>query len=108
MVEGAIDRGTVDLGGCNLELKDMFVYTFETPAGVVDSEARTEKYSNIFNIVNFNDPVPDVAPKVWGFDRYGWDCHIPTPETVGEVSYQKSKAVMLKRYQQMGDIKAMM
>ncbi|MCM1186213.1 MAG: cellulose binding domain-containing protein [Lachnoclostridium sp.] len=105
LVAGAIDKGTVDLDGCNLELKDMFAYTFETPAGTVDSEARTEKYSNIFNIVNLNDPVPKVAPEDWGFDRYGKDRFIPAPEIDGEDSYKTSKAVMLKNYQQMGGYK---
>ncbi len=40
MVAGAIDNGDVDLEGCHLELKDLFAYTFETPAGVVDRDAR--------------------------------------------------------------------
>lgn len=105
MVAGAIDDGAVDLGGCNLELKDMFAYTFETPAGTVDPEAKNEKYSNIFNIVNLNDPVPKVAPYAWGFRRYGVDRRIAAPITDGEVPYQKSKAVMLRRYQTMGGYK---
>lgn len=105
MVAGAIDNGTVDLGGCNLELKDMFAYTFETPAGTVNPEAKNEKYSNIFNIVNLNDPVPKVAPYAWEFRRYGVDHRIAAPITDGEVPYQKSKAVMLKNYQTMGGYK---
>ncbi|MCM1113855.1 MAG: VWA domain-containing protein, partial [Muribaculum sp.] len=101
MVAGAIDSGAVDLAGCRLELKDLFAYTFETPAGVVDPDAKNARYSNIFNVINRNDPVPLVAPKEWHFTRYGEDKVIPSPETDGEEVYEEKAAVMLKQYRQM-------
>ncbi len=102
MTAGAIDNGNIDLDDCNLELKDVFAYTFETPAGVVEAGARDSKYNNIFNIININDPVPMVAPSDWGFMRYGVDKHISTPEVDGKDAYRKNVTAMLKRYQEMG------
>lgn len=102
MTAGAIDDGNIDLDDCNLELKDVFAYTFETPAGVVEAGARDSKYNNIFNIININDPVPMVAPSDWGFMRYGVDKHISTPEVDGKDAYRKNVTAMLKRYQEMG------
>ncbi|MCM1092035.1 MAG: VWA domain-containing protein [Butyrivibrio sp.] len=101
MVAGALDKGEVELNGCTLELKDMFAYTFETPAGVVDPEAKNEKYKNIFNIINRNDLVPRVAPEGWDFTRYGNDRFLPSPEVDGEDIYKEKAAVMLEKYQEL-------
>lgn len=106
MVAGAIDQGVVNWGGCNLESKDMFAYTFETPAGVMDPEAKSEKYSNIFNIINSNDLVPLVAPKDWKFTRYGKDQNIPTSEVVGLDIYKENKTAMLSVYKGMEGYKS--
>ncbi len=106
MVAGAIDNGTVYLSGCNLEAKDLFAYTFETPAGVMDAEARSQKYSNIFNIINNNDSVPLVAPQEWKFTRYGKDQNIPTPELDTADIYKEKKNAMLWMYRKMGGYKS--
>ncbi|MDE7269070.1 MAG: cellulose binding domain-containing protein [Acetatifactor sp.] len=101
LTAGAIDDGKINLGSCNLELKDMFAYTFETPAGTVNPKARDKKYSNIFNIINLNDPVPRVAPNAWEFGRYGSDQYISTPEKDGVDVYKENLAAMLARYQEL-------
>ena len=50
----------------------VYAYGFATPAGVVaSSNPHSSAYSNIFNIIEYNDPVPLVAPSDWGCDRYG-------------------------------------
>lgn len=101
MVAGALDNRAGDLCGCKLELKDLFVYTFETPAGVVDPDAKNEKYNNIFNILNKNDPVPRVAPSDWDFKRYGVDQYISSPEVDGKLAYRINSSAMMKAYRQM-------
>lgn len=101
MVAGAIDNRACALGGCELELKDLFAYTFETPAGVIDSDAKNEKYYNIFNILNKNDPVPRVAPSDWDFKRYGADQYISSPEVDGKLAYRLKRSAMKKAYTQM-------
>lgn len=61
-----------------LKAKDLFAYTFETPAGVKSSHVpHAEKYHNIFNIINSTDFVPKVAPSIWGYSRFGIDCFLP-------------------------------
>lgn len=101
LVAGAIDDGNIDLGSCNLELKDMFAYTFETPAGAIESEANDAKYNNIYNIINRNDPVPKVAPAYWNFGRYGVDRFLTTAEADGLEVYNTRLAAMEKMYQQL-------
>ena len=34
LVAGAIDERRISFPGCNLNLSDLYAYTFETPAGV--------------------------------------------------------------------------
>ena len=47
---------------------DVYAYTFATPAGAVKSNnPHSKKYNNIFNIINFHDVVPLVAPSQTGW-----------------------------------------
>lgn len=105
MVAGAIDNNQVNLGNCTLELSDLFAYTFETPAGVVQADKKAAKYDNIFNIVNKHDPVPLVAPKYWSFGRYGKDRFLSTAEADGITTYTKNKNAMLSCYKEMSGYK---
>lgn len=100
MVAGAIDEAPSTFSDCELELKDLFAYTFETPAGVLKLNARQQKFSNIFNIINREDPVPFVAPKAWGFHRYGVDRYLPSYETDGS-SFMAKKSAMLEKYKRL-------
>ncbi len=65
--------------GVLFEQKDIYAYCFEPPMGVVDDyeTAHSEKFSNIHNLINFNDAVPLVAPSEWKFTRYGVDHYYP-------------------------------
>lgn len=100
MTAGAIDDGKVDLSGCNLELKDLFAYTFETPAGVT-SGRNDGKYNNINNVINRGDIVPMVAPRYWGFGRYGIDRVLPSAETDGVKAYSAKLEAMLQKYREL-------
>lgn len=87
LLDEAIEKGEKPLGdNVQLAKEDLYAYCFEPPMGapsLVDEEgkllARGERYSNIFNYVNFNDPVPLVAMKEVSFTRFGQDRYLPDP-----------------------------
>ena len=83
--------------------EDVYAYTFATPAGAVKSNnPHSEKYNNIFNIINFHDLVPLVAPSQfgWSFDRYGITKVLPFSESnKGAVKFQQK---MIKYLNGMG------
>lgn len=78
--------------------EDVYGYTFETPAGTTDSNHSADKYSGIFNIVNRNDVVPRVAPRQWGFYRYGQDLYLPTRTSTSTKIYNTYEKQMLGIY----------
>ena len=56
----------------DFDKKDIYAYGFATPAGAEkSSKPHSSDYSNVFSIIEYNDPVPLVAPEKWKFDRYG-------------------------------------
>ena len=59
--------------------EDIFAYTFATPR--TTKEPTAVGYENIYNIVGAMDVVPQMAPAVWGFGRYGTDLILPSAET---------------------------
>ena len=63
------------LGGVPIQRKNVYAYTFATPAGakIVGQDAD----DNIFNIVSPVDLVPRVAPAAWGYGRYGITLVLP-------------------------------
>lgn len=86
----AIDAGLLYFGanpvGTESVIKssDVYTYTFETPLVTCNkSDNDREVYNNIFNIINPVDPVTKVAPKDWGFLRYGVDYYLPSVEATG-------------------------
>lgn len=99
MVAGAIDEGKVSFPGCSFELKDMYAYTFEAPAGVWKKNTKRSIYNNIFNVINLSDPVPMVAPLEWSFSRYGIDRRLPNMET--HEDYEDSQLKMLECYERL-------
>ena len=66
----------------------VYAYTFATP--------RTTKepgnYTNIFNIVGKDDPVPMIPFADWGFQRYGVDCYIRSAESDGDYYSTQAQA----------------
>ncbi|WP_314065681.1 VWA domain-containing protein [uncultured Vagococcus sp.] len=99
MVAGRIDEGRVSFPNCNLKLDDVYTYTFEAPAGSVTSDnGKTSKFDNIYNVINWNDAVPRVAPSIWKFTRYGKDVRLPSGETQSEKVYHANKERMLTQH----------
>ena len=55
---------------------DLYAYTFATPR----TTRNPGHYSNIFNILQKNDIVPKIPLSDWGFERYGTDLFLVSPE----------------------------
>nr|MCR4562092.1 hypothetical protein [Bacilli bacterium] len=86
-----IDNNTLILSTqTDVTLDNVFVYCFEPPLGTVkDPEvAHSALYNNINNLLNYNDPVPLVAPIAWGFNRYGVDRYYP--DRLTDINFDKS------------------
>ena len=107
LLDQAIARGEKPLGEeVTLAKEDLYAYCFEPPMGApdaVDAEgkllARGADYSNIFNYVNFNDPVPMVAMKEVGFTRFGQDRYFPDP--MSYLDYGRYSSKLKEYYEQM-------
>ena len=67
------DRLLLDSGNFISE-NDLFVYTFEAPAGL-DAEI-AETYPNVFNLINTRDLVTRIPPIEYGLKRCGVDVDI--------------------------------
>ena len=86
LVGAQIDR---DPAAYHTRTEDLYVYTFECPAAAPIGEERV--YPSIHNFLHPHDLVPYLAPRVWGFCRYGND-EIPVPKMADEafpVLYEK-------------------
>lgn len=95
LTAGAIDSGA-NLGNVAISPSDLYAYCFETPAGTLLANTNQPVHNNIFNIINFSDPVTYVAPRQLGFTRYGIDKILPTAAT--DSSYSTKQKNMLKIY----------
>ena len=67
---------------------NVYAYTFATPR--VSKLGKQAGYKNIFNYLNLGDFVTEVAPKKWGYKRYGKDITMPKAK-------KKNMAKMFKR-----------
>ena len=66
----------------DFDKSSIYAYSFATPPGAVSSSTpHSADFSNIFNIIEFNDPVPLVPPGVWDFQRYGNTLILPYKES---------------------------
>lgn len=80
------------IDGVDFTKEQIYAYGFATPAGAIEDSDPTnlDKYGNIFNIINFHDIVPKVAPQEWGFWRYGRTLFLPFNENSDNaVNYEK-------------------
>ncbi len=86
----------------NWYVGDVFAYCFETPAGATrqtykdSNDWKDEEYNCIFNIVNQHDFVPMVAPRTWGFDRFGVTKYLPS--SLLDADYSTKMGVMSDKY----------
>ncbi len=70
--------------------EDVYAYGFATPAGAhISSDPNGGDYSNIFNVIEYNDVVPLVAPAKWNFTRYGTTFILPYREGNDPATFNK-------------------
>ena len=88
--------------------EDFYSYCFEAPQGVYfnDEESynkiRGNEYNNIFNLINYNDPVPKVTMTVMGFTRYGTDIYLSSRLT--DINYEQNIKKVVKEYRKLQNI----
>lgn len=75
------------LGGVSLSRKNIYAYTFATPAGAKNVLSNWD--SNIFNIVSPVDIVPKVAPSQWKYSRYGTTLLLPMENSADLINTYK-------------------
>lgn len=84
--------------------ENIYAYCFEPPRGLKDTvcnPTEAKQYTNIHNIVNPSDFVPNVAMANWGFIRYGVDeAVIPNLQT--DASYGSKATKMMEIYSKIG------
>ncbi len=100
MLAAQLDDGLVISEGVSTTPHDVYCYTFETPQGTVNPNAKAPIYRNIKNIMNPNDLVPLAGPSEWGFNRYGEDYYVPCRQK--DANYQTLADNMWKELSSMG------
>lgn len=74
--------------------KNIYAYTFATPN--VSKNGKKAGYENIFNYLGRGDFVTEVAPKKWGYKRYGKDITMTSKEeTAMKIRF---KTISAKKY----------
>jgi len=73
--------------------EDVYAYTFATPR----TTREPGNYSNIFNIMQKEDLVPKVPLADWGYERYGIDMYLVSPETDSDCEEIMQKAARLHK-----------
>ena len=90
--DGLINNLNIISQDVNYTKDDIYAYCFEPPAGKIatlngnEIKEKDENYSNIYSVMNLNDPVPFVAPVNFGFVRYGTDLFLP--DIITDLNYQ--------------------
>lgn len=74
---------------------NIYTYTFASPTTTRISDCHDNRYSNIFNIINPSDIVPDLPFSSWGFNRYGTTLMLPG---VHSHSFERSYSNMQAAY----------
>ena len=103
-INDAIFQGnTHSLLSANISQDDLYIYTFEAPPPTIESDAHSDKYRNIFNVVNPNDLVPllSISPDAEAtFVRYGIDKKLISSTTSNKFTEieEQVKAIYNKIY----------
>ncbi len=103
--DGLVNNENILSNNVKYDKNDIYAYSFEPPAGKIikssDNEIfeKGENYSNIYSIINLNDPVPFVAPRNYNFIRYGNDLFLP--DIITDLNYQKQIDLVSKKMKKM-------
>ena len=84
------------IDGVSFNKSSIYAYCFAVPNGAdaSDNTIHSDAYNNIFNIVEFNDPISLFAPLKWGFDRYGITYVLPSRESINADTYSEYVALL--------------
>lgn len=74
----------LDEGAFGFETARVFAYACAAPTCTRRDDAATERFANIYNVVNPEDFVPRLPLRGWGFRRFGHVLYLPSVAT----SYQ--------------------
>lgn len=67
----------------------IYAYTFAAPGATRTPQRQSATYSNIYNIVNDADIVPQLPLATWGYGRYGTTVTLPSVSTDDfDISYE--------------------
>ncbi len=83
--------------GATAPFGSVYAYTFAAPATTLASDARAERYGNIFNIANPSDLMPYLPLSAWGYERYGVDLELPS---VGQTGFDRLEDEMRSAYRE--------
>ena len=92
------DGASGDMGAIS-SAESVRAYTFAAPNCTTDPAARSERYDNIFNVLNPSDAVTMLLPEEWGYARHGRDVWLPAMTENAELtqamdtSYEASMGV---------------
>ncbi|WJE12593.1 VWA domain-containing protein [Lactococcus petauri] len=96
LTAGALNKGR-KLASGELKAEDMYAFCFEAPAGTLKGTGNREgRHDNIVNVINVNDVVTKVGPKVYPFEftRYGQDSSLPDKTLLPQEVYETAKSRM--------------
>ena len=66
----------------------VYAYTFAAPRAVWGDFYKDANYSNIFNIMNASDFIPQFVPTEWEYRHYGTDIYLPGSEFDSQFDYK--------------------
>ena len=87
------------IGNVSITKDDIYAYCFEAPRGVKFTnleEIKGNDFNNIFCIINYNDPVPDVAMADFYYGRYGKD--VVLTDSITDINFEENLKVIKTFY----------
>lgn len=76
----------------------VFAYTFASSTTTRRDDAHSEKFDNIFNVMNPEDYIPRLPPCWWDFKTFGQDLYLPSINT-NYVDYRAYRTEFLEQFQ---------
>ncbi len=93
-VANLLSKSLIDTYGA----QNVYAYTFATPNTTIDDEARSVRYSSIFNFVNPEDFIAHIPLEQWGFTKYGTTINFPSLDT--DENYLSKEQEVAQIYEQ--------
>ena len=94
IVDDEIYQNPVNWGQAEISWGNTYAYLMETPAGSVRADYTSDKFNNIHNYLNINDPIPLLAPLAWGFHALGRKHYCP--DRLTDIGYAQKRSALLR------------